>query len=84
MPSELLRVWYGNTTTPPNTRVNGSMYVVTGLGDGFANIFFDLGGSRYQLKAGGALDHTFTVGGVAFNGAADRSLNQVLPMVQSR
>jgi hypothetical protein len=47
MPSELLRVWYGNTTTPPNTRVNGSMYVVTGLGDGFANIFFDLGGSRY-------------------------------------
>lgn len=75
MPSELLRVWYGNTTTPPNTRVNGSMYVVTGLGDGFANIFFDLGGSRYQLKAGGALDHTFTVGGVAFNGAADRSVN---------
>ena len=75
MPAELLRVWYGNTTTPPTAKVNGSMYVVTGLGDNFANLFFDLGGQRYQLKAGGKLDHTFTVGGIAFNGEQDKSVN---------
>jgi hypothetical protein len=70
----LLRVWYGATTTPPTTKVDGSMYVTTGHGNNLAQLYFDLDGERYVLK-GGTLDHSFTVGNVTFNGAADRSVD---------
>ena len=70
----LLRVWYGNTTTPPLTQIDGSMYVTTGWGNNLAQLHFDLGGQRYTLK-GGTLDHTFTVGGVAFDGSSNAALD---------
>lgn len=83
MPStpSLLRVWYGNTTTPPTAKVEGSMYVVTGVGGTnaanvkYAALYFDVGNDRYVLKGGGQLDHTFTVGGVGFDGSDDASVN---------
>ena len=71
----LLRVWYGNTTTPPQTRVEGSMYVTTGHGSGKAQLHFDLGGSRYTIKSGGQLDYSFTVGNVTFNNTEDKSID---------
>lgn len=70
----LLRVWYGNTTTPPSTKIDGSMYVTTGHGNNLAQLFFDLGGDRYTLM-GASLQHTFTVGGVAFDGTQDKSVS---------
>lgn len=75
MPAELLRVAYGNALTPPATIQNGTIYVATGLGNSFATLYFDLGGSRFQLKGGGELDHSFTVGNVTFNGATDKSVD---------
>ena len=75
MPAELLRVAYGNALTPPATIQNGTIYVATGLGNSFATLFFDLGGSRFQLKGGGELDHSFTVGNVTFNGSTDKSVD---------
>lgn len=83
MPStpSLLRVWYGNTTTPPTAKVEGSMYVVTGVGGTnpagtkYAALYFDVGNDRYVLKAGGQLDHSFTVGGIEFDGTDDRTVN---------
>lgn len=77
---DLLRVYYG-TGAPPNTTLNGALYVSTSNDASSINgikksqLYFDFDNTRYIISGDALLSHTFTVGGVSFDGHENKSVD---------